>query len=229
MFVLKRYKSLKYFIFILPLLILSSCVDIIDDLTVNRDGSGVLKLSINLSKSKVKVNSFLALDSLNGHRVPKIGEISSKIDFYADLIREKDGIKNVIVSKNNEEFIYKFTIEFSNLEKLEQSLKEILSDENKSWVNFDFDWVKWENNTLTRNNLQIPSDQLRKLKVEDVELLKTGSYVSITRFQDPIIEYSNELSKLSGDLKALMIKTSAFSLAENTQSFKNTIKVDSKH
>jgi hypothetical protein len=219
---------MKYLLLALPLFLLTSCIDLIDDLTINRDGSGVLKISINLSKSKLKVNSILALDSLNGKRIPKIGEISSKIDYYAGIIKEKDGIKNVIVSKNNEEFIYKFTIEFSNIEKLEQSLKEVLNEENSSWVNFDFDWVKWENNVLTRNNIQIPASQLRKLKVEDVEALKTGNYVSITRFQDPVLEFTNELSKLSGDQKAVMIKTTAFNLAENTQLLKNTIRVSSK-
>ncbi len=215
----------KFFLLILPFFLLSSCIDLIDDLTINRDGSGVLKLSVNLSKSKLKVNSVLALDSLNGQRVPKLNEITDKIDFYADKIRHKEGIKTVSVSKNIEDFIFKFTIEFSNIEELELALKEILNEENNAWANFDFDWIKWEGNTLVRNNIKIPASQLNRLKVEDIENLKTGSYVSITRFQDPIIEYTNELAKLSADQRALMIKTSAFNLAENTQVLKNTIKV----
>ncbi|HRO76009.1 MAG TPA: hypothetical protein PLP27_07685 [Crocinitomicaceae bacterium] len=215
----------KFVLFVFPLFLLSSCIDLIDDLTINKDGSGILKITINVSKSKLKVNSLLALDSLNGQRVPKIGEISEKIDFYADKIREKDGIKNVTISKNLDDFIFKFNIDFSNIEKLELALKEVLNEENSSWVNFEFDWIKWENNTLTRNNLKIPASQLRRLKAEDVEALKNGSYVSITRFQEPIIEFSNDMSKLSTDQRALMIKTSAYGLAENTQLLKNTIKV----
>lgn len=221
----KLYKCRQFLVLFLPLLLFSSCIDLIDDLSINEDGSGVLKLSVNISKSKLKVNSLLALDSLNGKRVPKIGEISSKIDFYADQVREKEGVKNVQVSKNLDEYIFKFTIEFSNVEKLEQALKEVLNEENSAWVNFDFDWIKWDDNILTRNNIQIPKNQLQRLKAEDIEALKTGTYVSITRFQTPIVEFSNNLSKLSGDQKALMIKTSAYGLAENTQVLKNTIKV----
>lgn len=224
-FLSNLFKMRKFVLFVFPLFLLSSCIDLIDDLTINKDGSGILKITINVSKSKLKVNSLLALDSLNGQRVPKIGEISEKIDFYADKIREKDGIKNVTISKNLDDFIFKFNIDFSNIEKLELALKEVLNEENSSWVNFEFDWIKWENNTLTRNNLKIPASQLRRLKAEDVEALKNGSYVSITRFQDPIIEFSNDLSKLSTDQRALMIKTSAYGLAENTQLLKNTIKV----
>ncbi len=224
-FLSNLFKMRKFVLFVFPLFLLSSCIDLIDDLTINKDGSGILKITINVSKSKLKVNSLLALDSLNGQRVPKIGEISEKIDFYADKIREKDGIKNVTISKNLDDFIFKFNIDFSNIEKLELALKEVLNEENSSWVNFEFDWIKWENNTLTRNNLKIPASQLRRLKAEDVEALKNGSYVSITRFQEPIIEFSNDMSKLSTDQRALMIKTSAYGLAENTQLLKNTIKV----
>lgn len=215
----------KYFFLIFPLFLLSSCIDLIDDLTINKDGSGVLKLSINLSKSKLKVNSILALDSLNGQRVPKLNEITEKIDFYAGKIEQKEGIKNVSVSKNTDDYIFKFTIEFSDIEQLELALKEILNEENSSWVNFDFDWIKWEDNTLTRNNLRIPSSQLSRLKAEDIENLKTGSYVSITRFQSPILEFTNDRSKISADQHALMLRTSAFNLAENTQILKNSIKV----
>ena len=224
-FLSNLFKMRKFVLFVFPLFLLSSCIDLIDDLTINKDGSGILKITINISKSKLKVNSLLALDSLNGQRIPKIGEISEKIDFYAEKIREKEGITSVVVTKNTDDFIFKFNIDFASIEKLEQALKEVLNEENSSWVNFDFDWVKWENNTLTRNNIQIPTSQLRRLKAEDIEALKNGSYVSITRFQDPIIEFSNDLSKLSTDQRALMIKTSAYGLAENTQLLKNTIKV----
>lgn len=214
----------KLVLFFLPVLMLSSCVELIDDLTINRDGSGSLKLTINLSSSKLKINSYLALDSLNGKRVPKLNEITDKIDFYADKIKSKEGIKNVSVSKNTDDFIFKVNIDFSDIEQLEQALKEVINEENSSWVNFEFDWVKWENNTLTRNNIKIPEEQLRKLKAEEIEDLKKGTYTSITRFQDPIEKYSNELSKISANKLNIMIKTSAYGLAENTQLLKNVIK-----
>ena len=199
----------KLVLFFLPVLMLSSCVELIDDLTINRDGSGSLRLTINLSSSKLKINSYLALDSLNGKRVPKLNEITDKIDFYADKIKSKEGIKNVSVSKNTDDFIFKVNIDFSDIEQLEQALKEVINEENSSWVNFEFDWVKWENNTLTRNNIKIPEEQLRKLKAEEIEDLKKGTYTSITRFQDPIEKYSNELSKISANKLNIMIKTSA--------------------
>jgi len=219
----------RLFFLLLPCLFLfSSCMDIIDDLTVNRDGSGVLKLNINLSKSKMRINSILALDSLNGKRVPTISEISDKIDYYADKLREKQGIRNVEVSRDFENYIFKFEIGFNKVENLEKDIKEIVSEENSSWVNFDFDWVKWDNGVLQRNNIRIPEDQFNRLKYEDQEKLKDGVYTSITRFQDPIVEYSNPLSKLTPNRLNLMIRTSTNNLAKDTQQLQNTIKVEEK-
>lgn len=221
----KQYKMKKILLLILPLFLLSSCVELIDDLTLNNDGSGVLKLSINLSKSKLEINSILALDSLNGHRVPKIGEIKDKIAYYRSELEKKDGIKSVDVFENTDDYIFKFNIAFDNVEKLETAVKQIVSEENSSWVDFNFDWIKWENHTLTRNNLKIPESQLKKLKYEDVQKLKQGTYTSITRFEDPILEYSNKSSILTPNKRNLMIRMSAYNLAENTQLVQNIIKV----
>ena len=40
-----------------------------DELTIHDDGSGTLKYAINLSSSRVKVNSILALEFLNLHYI----------------------------------------------------------------------------------------------------------------------------------------------------------------
>ena len=65
---------MKYFYFLL-ILLLTSCIEIIEDLKLNSDGSGTFKYSINLSQSKTKTSAILALDSLYGEKVPKISEI----------------------------------------------------------------------------------------------------------------------------------------------------------
>ena len=74
----------KLFLFCLSLiLLLSSCIELIDDLTIHNDGSGTFKYTMNLSSSKIKVNSILALDSINGKKVLSKAEIKSKINLFA--------------------------------------------------------------------------------------------------------------------------------------------------
>ena len=66
-----------------------------DELTIHDDGSGTLKYAINLSSSRVKVNSILALDSLDGKKVPSIDEIKAKNNLI--LFITKKFIKKVFL------------------------------------------------------------------------------------------------------------------------------------
>ena len=88
-------KYLRVLILALSALSVTGCIEIIDDLTLNMDGTGSFKYNINLSSSKVKINSILALDSLDGKRVPSIGEIKQKIDRLDEQLKSESGISNV--------------------------------------------------------------------------------------------------------------------------------------
>ena len=72
--------KLKFiFLSLITLFTLNSCIEIFDDLTIHNDGTGTFKYNINLSSSKLKINSILALDSLNGVKVPSIEIVKSEI------------------------------------------------------------------------------------------------------------------------------------------------------
>ena len=76
---------------------MASCIEIWDDLTMHNDGSGTLRYKVNLSESKVKVNSILALDSLDGKKVPSIQEISSKVGDFARILDAQTGDRKSVV------------------------------------------------------------------------------------------------------------------------------------
>ena len=79
-----------------------------DELTIHDDGSGTFKYAINLSSSRVKVNSILALDSLDGEKVPNIDEIKAKVLLFKKTLALQNGISGVSVLENYTDFIFKF-------------------------------------------------------------------------------------------------------------------------
>lgn len=214
---------MKILIYSLILMMLSSCIEIIDDLSMNNDGSGTAKYTINLSSSKIKANSYLALDSLNGKKVPSIQEIENKIAEYKVKLENKEGISNVIVETNFTDFIFKFQCDFENVQVLQKAIKEIVASENKSWVDDEFVWLNWTDNDLSRSTPQLSPSISSKIKQDDVELLKKGSYISITRFDKPIERISNPNAKISANRLAVMIRTNPYFLTQNTDILKNTI------
>ena len=109
-FVIKaKMKNLSRILILLVGFLSTSCIEIIDDLLIHDDGSGILKYTLNLSSSKVKVNSYLALDSVQGQRVPKIPEIKEKVAAFKKHLSSQKGITNVIIEENYTDFIFKFS------------------------------------------------------------------------------------------------------------------------
>jgi hypothetical protein len=214
---------MKILSFALILMMLSSCIEIVDDISMNNDGSGTAKYTINLSSSKIKANSYLALDSLNGKKVPSISDLEKKIEEYKKKLENKEGISNVIFETNFSDFIFKFQCDFESVQTLQKAVKDIVASENKDWVDDEYVWLNWKEDEFSRSTPALSADITTKMKNDEVELLKNGSFISITRFDRPIEKQTNPNAKISANRLAVMIRTNPYLLTQNTEILKNTI------
>ena len=194
---------MRYLYFCL-ILFLTSCIEIIEDLKFNLDGSGTFKYVINLSTSKTKTTSILALDSLYGEKVPKVSDIRIKIGEFKRTLQEQEGISNVLITEDYTNYIIKFQCDFKSVENLEQALKNSIK---KLYQNeyYEYDWISFKDNVLKRKTPIFYIDDIRKFG--DIDKLKTGTYTSITRFTSKIDTFENKNSLRSKTNMALMIKT----------------------
>jgi hypothetical protein len=212
------------FIFIV-LFGLSSCIEIIDDLSLKSDGSGTFKYSVNLSSSKIKVNSILALDSIDGKKVPSIDDIKQKIDKFIKTLDAQNGISNVKVEENYTDFIFKFQCDFTSVLTLQEGLKQsiVILSKEKSIPQLDHNWLTWDGNKLVRSIPEITGKKINEINDTDIELLKKGSYTSITRFDKVVEKFENQAAQLSKSKMAVMVKTDTYRLKENQEILENTI------
>lgn len=217
---------MKYLFIISTLLfLLGSCVDITDDLTIHSDGSGTFKYVVNLSQSKVKVNSYLALDSLDGKKVPSLEEIKETIEEYRVKLTQKEGISNVKVETDFKNFILKFQCDFASVANLQKAIKELAQERDKKqeFKEINTVWLTWDGAKLVRSVPTLTTQTTSKLKQEDAEDLKTGKYVSVTRFDRVIDRCENSNSVISASKMACMIKTNPYALIQNIKLLENTI------
>lgn len=212
------------FIF-LVLFSLSSCIEIIDDLSLKSDGSGTFKYSVNLSSSKIKVNSILALDSIDGKRVPSIDEIKQKIDQFKKTLDAQSGISNVKIEENYTDFIFKFQCDFTSVLALQDGLKQsiVIMSKEKSLPQLDHNWLIWDGNKLVRSIPEITGKKINEINETDIELLKKGSYTSITRFDKAVEKFENKAAQLSKSKMAVMVKIDTYRLKEDQNILENTI------
>jgi len=211
---------MKYFFFIL-LFLLTSCVELIDEIQLNNDGSGKFKYVINLSQSRSNVSSMLLLDSINGKKNLKLPEIKQKINSFKLTLAKQEGISNVIVVENYTDYIIKFECNFENLDKLKKAFENSLQESNttkktENWVNFD-------KKLFYRTTPEYAVSFLKDFYVNYGEKLKNGSYTSIVRFQNEIYSFSNKLSLKSKSGMAIMTKVTPNELVENPYVLDNNI------
>ena len=203
----------------------SSCIEISDDLTLNNDGSGTLRYKINLSASKIKVNSILALDSLDGKPVPSKAEISAKINEFVRILDAQVGISNVLIEENYTDYIFKFSCDFTSIRNLQDGIKLSLAQisNDKLSTSAEQFWLSWDGNTLVRSIPTYVTQQIKNYKLEEEEKLKEGVYTSIARFERPVASFENKLSTLSKNQMAVMVRTNTFDLKNNQHLLDNTI------
>jgi len=203
-------------------LALTSCVDIIDDLTIHADGSGTFRYSLNLSSSKAKVNSILALDSMDGKPIPSKEEIKQIIDDFRSKLTHKKGISNLEINEDYTNYLFKLSCDFSHVSYLETAIKQSIyelghvKDDDKLWVSY-------ADQVLFR---QIPNSiiqQINNFDKEDPDKLRQGSYTTISRFDTEIKSWENELSQLSKSKKALLLRINMYSLIHDPSLMNNTI------
>jgi hypothetical protein len=207
-------------------------VEILDDLTVNLDGSGTFKYTINLSSSKVKVNSILKLDSLDGKKVPKLPEIKSRINEFKLALAKQPGISNVKIETNDVEFIVKLQCDFSNLINLQEGIKNAILSFNSELLNnesINHNWVSINGNKLVRAVPNLSLKRLSEIKQGDLDLLKTGTYTTISRFAKTVQKTDNTSASISKSGMAVMLKANMYSLTKNPKLLENTIYLNQKY
>ncbi len=226
-----KTRNMKRIIFLLLGLctvLLTSCIEIIDDLTINSDGSGSFKYHVNLSSSKVKVNSILALDTLGGKKVPTKIEIEQLINEFKNQLSKEAGLTNVQTEVDLNNFIVKISCDFKTVNQLQSGIKNTIQTlyKTKDSEMDNYTWIKWEDQTLYRSIPQIAPQELKRLKSEEREQLKNGTYTSFTRFDKEIAEFDNTKGQLSKNKKAIMLRIDPNSLLSNTGLLTNRIKLE---
>lgn len=212
---------------ILLLFCLSSCIEILDDISFNSDGSGVFRYTLNLSSSKLKINSILALDSLDGKRVPSKLELQEKVAILVDTLNFQEGISNVMLEEDYENYVFKIAFDFENsaalLDAVEVTMNTAGSDPDETEKQYN--WMSWDGHVLIRQIPDLSTFKFRMVKKEDQDLMKNGMYTSISRFVSPVDKIENTAAILSKNNRAVLLRNSLFDVFGDPSIMGNRISV----
>ncbi len=214
------------YIFLGLLFFCTSCFEIIEEVNFNKDGSGHVTLTMNLSKSKTKLNSMMLLDSVNNYKVPSKQDIRSHITQAIEKIKKIQGISNVKNSIDFNEYIFTVSCDFADVDALNIVISNFSTKKDAAMIkkqkHFSFDKNQ---NTFTRSYHYDISKEFKKTNMEDRKVFETATMTTIYRFATPIISSKNPTAKIAGSKKAIMLRVNAQDIIRNKNSIKNQIKL----
>ncbi len=219
-------KTTYTFVFAIFLLF-TSCFEIIEEVILSDDGSGKVTLTLNLSRSKSKINSMMLLDSVNNYKVPSEIEIRQHFAEMVKTVKNTSGISNVTNTIDLEDFIFTLSCDFNNIDALNTVVSNFSSKEEakriKDHKHFSYDRT---NQLFTRSYHYDLAKEIKKTKMEDREVFKTASVTTVYRFPKVIISSKNEAANISKSKKAIMLKISAQDIINQKNSIKNQITLE---
>ena len=217
----KRYYRYFLVLFFLPL---TSCFEIVEEMKVNRDGSGTFALSVDLSQSKARLDNFRKQDSVMGARVPKAPEITRELEKVKQTLAGVSGISNVQYTEDFITYKFSFSFSFSRISALDQGIK-VLTNKNphlKEVISYRF-----EDNNLIRSFDEAKFQEGKKKIGPFIWTgIGAGKLISLHQFEQEIQKSSSEKTKILSSKKSSVTtySLSGFLANQNNSTLTITLK-----
>ncbi len=220
-----KLSKLKLIVSFCGIVTLTSCFEIIEEVNLNDDGSGSFCYTINLSQSKLNLNSMFLLDSINGRPMPKKENLQASLDKVEKALIEDKEISNVLIKKNWEDYIFSVSGNFVNVEALNKAINKIntLFNQNEKYNPVIQDNYRFADKIFTRLYTYNLINEYNSMPEKDKAIFNNAKYTTIYRFLNPIGNYSNHDAMKSKNGKAIMLKVDVKDLLTNNKTLKNSI------
>lgn len=226
---LKNY--LTYFTLFFLLILNSSCFDILEEINLNKNGSGTMVFTVNMSKSKTKLASIMMLDSVNGYKVPSEDDIELALSDAIAHLKKSKGITNIKTTKDFDNYIFSISCDFQDIASLNGITSELINKQNQrektnfNTKNFGYEPIKqvFERKFKYDASIKKSFDYLKK---EDRQVFEDAGFTAIYRFKDQEVKaVSNKLAKVAPSKKAVLLKVDAMAFIQGEKTIQNTIKL----
>jgi hypothetical protein len=215
---------LKQLFLFIPLLLMTSCFDILDKVNVKTDGSGEYTIILNASKSKTRLASISKMETINGKKVPKRPEIESKINEASRIFKATPGISNVKTSMDFDNYIIKLSCNFKKIENINAGLEQLKA---KNILGKMIPTQIYSQNiagkSFTRNKVNTFKSDYDKMSKADKEIFNDAKYTSVLQFENMIKSQTNNSYLLSPNKKAVKLEANVLDFILQKKQIQNNI------
>lgn len=215
---------LKQLMLLLPLLLLTSCFDILEKANVKADGTGEYTVILNASKSKTKLASISKMETINGKKVPKKPEIENKINEASRIFKATPGISNVKTSVDLDNYVIKLSCNFKKIENINAGLEQLKAKNILGkMIPTQIYSQSLDKKSFTRNKVNTFKTDYDKMSTADKEVFNNAKYTSVLQFENTIKSQTNSSYVLSPNKKAVKLDANVLDFILQKKQIQNTI------
>lgn len=212
-------KKIKILFFFFLAVQMSSCIEIVEEITVNKDKSGTIGFSLNLG-SLGGLALGMGEKYIDANTISKLKEFPGE---GASLLKGMNGIANIIPI-SNKNGLFSLSFDFDNSKSLNKALYKLF---NKKKSKIDPGYISIKKHKVIKKNLGPVIRLFAKKyeeKLKDKTVLKLINYKSIYHFPSPVKKKSNSLSKEEADKKTVEFSCTVEELLNSPVDIGNRIK-----
>lgn len=196
----------RLFLFLTLSILFSSCFEIVEEISLNENGSGKFNFVLNMSQSKAEINSLRELDSVGSFRVPSRERVEARFNQGLNILRKSNGISNVKLSQNYEEYIFELSFDFKNDSSFNAAITNCVNQ--MSGKKYDpLSEIFWNGMEYRRDSDLQEAGLFRNLGLKADRALKTSNYTQIVRLSKTGKSVGPSPLRASKSRKAFMKKT----------------------
>ena len=221
-------KMMQNILLLILLLSVSSCFDVTEEVKMNKDGSGELRLNINMSQSKSNLANYMNAGEINGVKIPTKDEMKLEMVKLKKKLSGMKGISNVNTKSDFTEFVFELTADFTETKSLNKAINAAVKSFNQTPFPLPkFKHFAFEDNKFSRlfnyTDERFTSEEFESMSSVVRYLMESAKVVSIYRFEQPVKKVSNSKANLSPSKKAVKLEGNIAEFAKGEISLENHI------
>ena len=203
----------------------TGCFEILEEVDLNDDGSGRVKITANLSESSTNLSNYMKMGEVDGFKVPSKSKIEQDLAKLQKALAAAEGISNVQSSSNFEDFIFEVSADFEDVQLLNKAINSVADAMNPT----PFEIVKLDNFDYTTRvfrryfNYPVSLIEFDQLTTMQRYMLESSRIVSIYRFERPIRTFTNDAAQVSPNKRAIKMEQTISSILKGDQTIANSV------
>lgn len=216
---------LKFLPLTLITLLFTSCFDILEDISMNADGSGNATFKVDMSQSKQELKNYMNVGKVNDVKLPTKEDMIREMKKVEAAFAAEEGISNVDMVRDFENFVFTFKCSFNNLNTLNKAINNVTKKMAKGPFPIPkLNHFAYSSGKFTRHfDYPMGFKKYEDMSFTERFLLESATYTTVYRFPRSVKSSSNNKSEISASKKAVKLATPLSGFVKQEVSLKNEI------